>query len=396
MKKIIVFFSLLIVPLFVTAQIVNIPDAKFKAELVGNSEINTNGDYEIQVSEALAFTGFIGNLNSRGIKDMTGIEAFTQITGLNCMYNFITILDVSKNTALTQLYCHNNSLSSLDVTNNTALVTFFCSNNPLNTLDVTQNTALSTLFCSANLLTNLDVTKNTALTNLYCYSNSLTSLDVTQNTLLTLLNCNWNSLTSLDVANNVELMELYCNSNSLTSLDLNQNIALTSLRCYNNSLTSLDVTQNTALTTLYCYDNLLTSLDIRNGNNMNLIDYYPLSYDPYPGIDVTGNPNLFCISVDDTAYSNTNWSPYKDSWAVYSNDCTVGIADSEPSQPAITTQNNAIIITGKGTTSIYNLQGQRVHQSKLTGKTSISLDKGIYLVRVIDGKRGIIKKVYLN
>ncbi|MCH7535026.1 MAG: T9SS type A sorting domain-containing protein, partial [Bacteroidetes bacterium] len=47
-------------------------------------------------------------------------------------------------------------------------------------------------------------------------------------------------------------------------------------------------------------------------------------------------------------------------------------------------------------TSIYNLQGQRVHQSKLTGKTSISLDKGIYLVRVIDGKRGIIKKVYLN
>ena len=39
------------------AQNVNIPDANFKAVLVGNPGINTNGDGEIQVSEAAAFTG---------------------------------------------------------------------------------------------------------------------------------------------------------------------------------------------------------------------------------------------------------------------------------------------------------------------------------------------------
>ncbi|MCH7534469.1 MAG: hypothetical protein IH948_01745, partial [Bacteroidetes bacterium] len=55
MKKIVVFFSLFIVPLFVSAQIVNIPDANFKAALVGDPTINTNGDGEIQVAEASAF-----------------------------------------------------------------------------------------------------------------------------------------------------------------------------------------------------------------------------------------------------------------------------------------------------------------------------------------------------
>ena len=62
-----------------------------------------------------------------------------------------------------------------------------------------------------------------------------------------------------------------------------------------------------------------------------------------------------------------------------------------------------IIIKGKGTASIFNLQGQRVHQSILSGNTSITLDKGIYLVRVSASGgdyRGAIlsvtKKVYLH
>lgn len=58
MKKFI-FFLLVATASFMSAQNVNIPDANFKAYLVGNSAINTNGDGEIQVSEAAAFTGQI-------------------------------------------------------------------------------------------------------------------------------------------------------------------------------------------------------------------------------------------------------------------------------------------------------------------------------------------------
>jgi hypothetical protein len=45
--------------LSVNVQIVNIPDANFKAALVANTNININSDTEIQVSEASSFTGAI-------------------------------------------------------------------------------------------------------------------------------------------------------------------------------------------------------------------------------------------------------------------------------------------------------------------------------------------------
>jgi len=87
--------------------IVNIPDANFKAYLVGDSAINTNGDKEIQVSEASAFTDTIECANLK-ISNLKGIEAFTALTYLNCGYNNLTSLDVSKNTALNTLYCDGN------------------------------------------------------------------------------------------------------------------------------------------------------------------------------------------------------------------------------------------------------------------------------------------------
>ena len=58
---------------------VTIPDANFKAALVADTEINTNGDGEIQCAEAAAWTGTI-DVSSKTISDLTGIEAFTNIT----------------------------------------------------------------------------------------------------------------------------------------------------------------------------------------------------------------------------------------------------------------------------------------------------------------------------
>ena len=60
-------------PLVGFGQNVNIPDANFKAYLVGEPSINTNGDSEIQVSEATAFNGTI-DCSFLNISDLTGIE----------------------------------------------------------------------------------------------------------------------------------------------------------------------------------------------------------------------------------------------------------------------------------------------------------------------------------
>jgi len=152
-------------------QNVNIPDANFKASLVNNSSINTNGDSEIQVSEASAFTGGIYCVG-QNISELTGIEAFTALTELECGVNQLTSLDVSNNTALTSLICGDNLLTSIDVSNNTALEVLGCGDNQITSLDLSNNTALEVLGCSQNnLLTSLDLSNNSNLIELYCSDN---------------------------------------------------------------------------------------------------------------------------------------------------------------------------------------------------------------------------------
>jgi len=95
-------------------------------------------------------------------------------------------------------------------------------------------------------------------------------------------------------------------------LDLNNNTALTNLECYYNYLKILDISNNTDLERLDCSNNQLSNLNLKNGNNTNISGY---------SLDLTNNPNLRCIQVDDVAYSNANWSGKKDATASFSEDC---------------------------------------------------------------------------
>jgi hypothetical protein len=277
MKKIILSI-LTMATLGASAQNVNIPDANFKAYLVGNTAINTNSDTEIQVSEASAFSGLI-NCTGLSISDLTGIEAFTALTDLNCFLNSITTIDLSQNTALLFL-----QLSA----------------NPLTSLNISTNTALLTLKCNSTSLTSLDISNNTNISNVWCNSSSLTSLTVGSNTTLIQLECSSNALTNIDVSMAPNLYTFYCDFNALTSLDLSNNVGLTNLKCQVNAL---------------------TSLNIANGNNT-VISVY----------NSTFNPNLTCIEVDDVAYSTTNWTSV-DPVSSYSLSCgpplcTVNIPDA--------------------------------------------------------------------
>jgi len=200
--------TLLFISVFLTTSLfgqnVYIPDAIFKAYLVGIPIINTNGDTEIQVTEASSYNSYIdcSETGPDGISDLTGIEAFTALTGLNCDGNALTSLDVSQNTALTLLYCGYNQLTSLDVSQNTDLWALECGENQLTSLDVTQNTALERFGCSYNQLTSLDVSQQSALTEFSCRNNPLTCLNVANgnNTYLTYFRA-WNNpnLTCIEV-----------------------------------------------------------------------------------------------------------------------------------------------------------------------------------------------------
>ena len=87
-------------------QNVYIPDANFKAILISPfSGVNTNGDSEIQVSEAASYTNNI-NVGMANISDLTGIEAFINLTEFSCYGNQLTNIDLTQNTALTLSLIH--------------------------------------------------------------------------------------------------------------------------------------------------------------------------------------------------------------------------------------------------------------------------------------------------
>lgn len=202
--------------------IVYIPDANFKAYLLGHAGINTNGDSEIQVSEAAAFNGTI-DCNNRNISNLTGIEAFVNITTLRCNNNLLTSIDVSKNISLIDLVCGYNQITSIDVSKNINLDFFNCTDNQLTSLDVSKNTVLDILYCFNNQLTALDVSKNTVLRTLSCYGNLLKSMDVSQNPNLVQFSCRDNQLTNLNLknGNNIIMTTMYAYNNpSLTCIQV--------------------------------------------------------------------------------------------------------------------------------------------------------------------------------
>lgn len=152
---------------FVKSQNVNIPDANFKAYLIGNISINTNGDNEIQISEANSFTGSIvvANIN---IADLTGIGSFVNLVGLHCPSNNLTRLDISNNTKLMALFCGGNKLTTLDISKNLALRTLHCEENEITFLNVHTNNNLTTVYCLKNQLNQLNLKngQNSKITNL--------------------------------------------------------------------------------------------------------------------------------------------------------------------------------------------------------------------------------------
>ncbi|MES2747365.1 MAG: T9SS type A sorting domain-containing protein [Bacteroidota bacterium] len=217
------------------AQIVNIPDANFKAKLLSASpsnqiaknlsnnyfKIDANNNGEIEVSEAsqvsyLAVTFAL-------IQSLEGINSFTNINRLDC------------------------------------------NGNELTTLTLTNLVHLDRLHCPGNLLTSLTITNAPLLTILWCYSNQLTTLNLTNLNLID-LRIGFNNFTQIDISNQNQLVYFFCNNNNLTSINFSSSNSLSALVCNNNQLTSLDLSNFSNLINLNCNYNLLNYLNIKNGS----------------------------------------------------------------------------------------------------------------------------------
>ncbi len=124
---------------------VYLPDTNFFIALK-NQYASISGewvDQTIPASHVPAITRI--DVWEKNISSLEGIEGFTALQNLQCPYNQLTTLDVSKNTALTYLDCSHNQLTILDVSQNTALESLVCYYNQLTTLDVSKNIKLTLL-----------------------------------------------------------------------------------------------------------------------------------------------------------------------------------------------------------------------------------------------------------
>jgi len=408
MNKLILSFSIIATQSFNSnAQNVNIPDANFKAYLVGQSGINLNMDSEIQVSEASVYNGSF-TCNTLNITDLTGIEAFTELTGLYIFYNPIASMDLSQNTNLTALHCYINQLTALDVSANTALTELRCERNQITSLDVSALPNLTFLTVGNNELTSFDVSNNLLLDQLDISNswasggtNQITSIDVSNNVNLTSLGVSYNPITSLDVSNNINLEVLYCDVNGLTSLNVSMLPNLTYLSCSDNDLTSLDVSNSLALTDLIigtnpitgsldlsnhsalksivCSGTQISALNIANGNNTNFTYMW-----------ATETPNLTCVEVDDAAWSTANWNAWNniDAGDSYSEDCSLGLTDNNlidmniypnPASSVLSIETEAFV----SSISIFNVYGKLVQYETSNSFSIEELPTGVYMVNIV-------------
>ena len=227
----------------------NFPDENFRDYVAG--EWDKNQDKYFSPSE-IANAKWItcDNLwDGQPIKSLKGIEYFTEIWELSCVYNDLTTIDLSHNKKLSYLNCHHNKLKELDVSGLPLLETFYCGHNALPSIDVSKNEKLEDFDCQDNHLDTLDVSQNKELVKLSCGTNNLTELDVRENKKLKELSCYESKLSNLDLRNQTELEVLKCWKNPLSVLDVSANTKLKTLFVSNTNLTSLDAKNHTALAT---------------------------------------------------------------------------------------------------------------------------------------------------
>ena len=442
MKKQILTLLLITTFIYANAQSVNIPDPNFKSYLVALTALNTNGDSTIQTSEASSYTGKI-NTGATAINDLRGIEAFENIIELTVTAGTFTSIDLTKNTKLNKLTLRNSQITSLDLSTNTILETVNCTSNPLlaslevsnctdlrllicggnnlSSLTLPQSTTLTRVDCFANKLTSLDMTPAPNLTDLTCYDNQMTSInlsgnskltylntgqnpfesidlsalddldffncydcglddiDLTSNTAITSLSLNSNNFTSIDLSKNKNLKTFNCQSGKLTSIDLSEVTSLVSVNCASNELKFIDVSMLPHLISLNISSNPMESINVANGNNTNFTTFRAV-----------GCPNLSCVQVDDTAYSQANWDAINASITSFKIECqapSLGIENityrsNIYPNPATNKLNIATDDLPKYM-EIYASNGQSVLKTRFQNSIDVSsLTKGLYIFKL--------------
>jgi len=207
------------------AQIINFPDANFKAKLLepgvayaqsfASITIDANGDGEIQVSEVQAVYGL--NVSSANISDLTGIANFSSLKEFTCDYNQLTSLVIPAPISLSRLSAAHNALTVFNVQMDAINEGLNLSYNQLTTLTIPDASYFDQTDLSHNNLSSLSI--GTAYFDYFSINgNNLASLQISgtatayftadfrdnQFSLLDLTHVNFNNEAYVYLGNNIQ------------------------------------------------------------------------------------------------------------------------------------------------------------------------------------------------
>ena len=311
------------------------PDAIFRGYVQQHFDLTGNGG--LNQAELNQVTEI--NVGYMSVSRLSGVEYFKNLITLDCTWNSIESLDVSKNTKLENLWCSDNQLMTLDIRENTLLKTLWCQGNKLVSLDVSNNLKLKTLECDRNsrtithkngyvnysALSGLDSTKVSNVTGAdkgdtafivemrkvsYSYdlgrgfsaqftlnvSNAkeveINATNFPDNNFRNYVKLNFDingsgyfSQVELDKVTDIHVQGY--SISKLKGIEYFRN--LVELDCHDNGLKSIDIRKNTKLTYLDCQTNKLTNLDV--SKNTKLV-HLSCASNKLTNLDVSRNTKL--------------------------------------------------------------------------------------------------------
>ena len=226
MKKIFLSIIITFISTILNAQNVFIPDANFKKLLVFDPTINLNLDNEIQVSEAKTVTEI--QVDGALIKDLTGIEYFSNLQILDASYNNFRKIDLRGIYTLKEVSLKGCNLDSIKLSPINSLKIINLDSNNLKSLDFSNFIFLTDININKNQFSNLDLSQNLSLKNIYASNNQLISVKFNNKYNLSNLYLQNNKIQSLSLTNMTNLINLDISGNELISVCLSNNVYLNS------------------------------------------------------------------------------------------------------------------------------------------------------------------------
>jgi hypothetical protein len=274
---------------------VYIPDNNFRQALIVNG-VDVNNDGFITYEEALTLTDI--QVSYRNIVDLTGLQAFKNVTIFAAEGNSITSFAIDSIPLLSNLQLRGNDITTVDLAKYPALTQIDLGLNNLTSLDASTNKVLTSIKANDNNITALAFDSTLALTELDLSRNNLTAIDLSKNPAISFLAVNNNPITKIDVKHLRDLSYLSVDSCTiLQSLTVKANLNLSILLARSTQISELDLRNNTGL----------TKLDLYNNANLFEVCVWQLPF-PTPGLTYTYNTlanTQFSLCIQDP----NSWIP---------------------------------------------------------------------------------------